>query len=227
MMAAEDTSSTEEYIGYAKDIGIVAGAQIATGLLRFIRLPILTKWLGASLYGTWSLIWVTIVLIVSLFFDYFNYVSSQILIGMHRLKFFVACYGVVALLNLGLSIILIQEIGIVGVAIGTLIPFIVMAPVIMWHTFRIIGIRWLDYIKTVWLPIIPFAALNVFVIYSILFFHKPGNLIEVILYFVISLSIFFIPFYFKGLDERERSDMKSIFSTVTRRETEDGAETEL
>jgi O-antigen/teichoic acid export membrane protein len=59
-------SNTEEYIGYAKDIGLVAGAQIAVTLLQFIRLPILTKWLGASLYGTWSLIWVTIVLITPL-----------------------------------------------------------------------------------------------------------------------------------------------------------------
>lgn len=59
-------STVEEYIGYAKDIGFVAGAQIAVALLQFIRLPILTKWLGASLYGTWSLIWVTIVLITPL-----------------------------------------------------------------------------------------------------------------------------------------------------------------
>ena len=59
-------STIEEYIGYAKDIGFVAAAQIAVSLLLFVRLPILTKWLGASLYGTWSLIWVTIVLITPL-----------------------------------------------------------------------------------------------------------------------------------------------------------------
>ena len=59
-------STIEEYKGYARDIGLVAGAQIAVTLLHFIRLPILTKWLGASLYGTWSLIWVIIVLITPL-----------------------------------------------------------------------------------------------------------------------------------------------------------------
>lgn len=59
-------STSEDYIGYAKDIGFVAGAQVAIALLQFARLPILTKWLGASLYGTWSLIWVTIVLITPL-----------------------------------------------------------------------------------------------------------------------------------------------------------------
>ena len=55
-------STSEEYIGYARDVSYVAGVQIAVSLLQFARLPILTKWLGASLYGTWSLIWVTIVL---------------------------------------------------------------------------------------------------------------------------------------------------------------------
>jgi len=54
-------STIEEYKGYARDIGFVAAAQIAVSLLLFVRLPILTKWLGVSLYGTWSLIWVTIV----------------------------------------------------------------------------------------------------------------------------------------------------------------------
>ena len=59
-------STSEEYIGYAKDVGFVAGAQVVVSLLQFARLPILTKWLGASLYGTWSLIWVTVVLITPL-----------------------------------------------------------------------------------------------------------------------------------------------------------------
>jgi O-antigen/teichoic acid export membrane protein len=66
MTATENLSPFEEYKGYAKDIGLVAGAQIAVALLHFARLPILTKWLGASLYGTWSLIWVTVVLITPL-----------------------------------------------------------------------------------------------------------------------------------------------------------------
>lgn len=66
MTATENLSPFEEYKGYAKDIGLVAGAHIAVALLQFARIPILTKWLGASLYGTWSLIWVTIVLITPL-----------------------------------------------------------------------------------------------------------------------------------------------------------------
>lgn len=74
-------STIEEYKGYARDVGLVAGAEIVVALLRFIRLPILTKWLGASLYGTWSLIWVTIVLITPL---------ATLGLGMAMLRFLAA-----------------------------------------------------------------------------------------------------------------------------------------
>ncbi|MFA5400916.1 MAG: flippase [Dehalococcoidia bacterium] len=55
----------EGYTEYARDVGFVVMAQVLVALLNFARLPILTKWLGASLYGTWSIIWVTITLITS------------------------------------------------------------------------------------------------------------------------------------------------------------------
>lgn len=57
---------TGEYISYAKDIGFAAGASLAVALLGFISLPILTKYLGASLYGVWSLLLVTVYLILPL-----------------------------------------------------------------------------------------------------------------------------------------------------------------
>jgi O-antigen/teichoic acid export membrane protein len=52
------------YTKFGRQVGYVIGAGIASALLGFITLPILTKGLGATLYGTWSLINVTISLIV-------------------------------------------------------------------------------------------------------------------------------------------------------------------
>jgi len=53
-----------EYTKFGQQVGYVIGANIALLLIGFIRLPILTKGLGATLYGTWSLINVTVTLIV-------------------------------------------------------------------------------------------------------------------------------------------------------------------
>lgn len=54
----------KEYIKFGWQIGYVVSANVILLLFGFIRLPILTKGLGATLYGTWSLIEVTISLIV-------------------------------------------------------------------------------------------------------------------------------------------------------------------
>lgn len=51
------------YKKYAKNVGLVTIANIISTLKSFILLPILTKALGAELYGTWALILVTISLL--------------------------------------------------------------------------------------------------------------------------------------------------------------------
>ncbi len=66
MSTTQYVSPTQGYISYAKDVGFVAVTTIAINLLGFISLPILTKWLGSDLYGTWSLIQVTVTLITPL-----------------------------------------------------------------------------------------------------------------------------------------------------------------
>ena len=53
----------KEYTRFGRQVGYVVAANIVGLLLGLIRLPLLTKGLGATLYGTWSLINVTITLI--------------------------------------------------------------------------------------------------------------------------------------------------------------------
>ncbi len=57
------TDTNKEYARFSWQIAFVIAAEISGLLLGFIRLPILTKSLGAGLYGTWSLLDVTISLI--------------------------------------------------------------------------------------------------------------------------------------------------------------------
>ncbi len=54
----------QEYATFGRQVGYVITANIAILLLGFVQLPIITKGLGANLYGTWSLISVTVSLIV-------------------------------------------------------------------------------------------------------------------------------------------------------------------
>jgi O-antigen/teichoic acid export membrane protein len=50
----------KEYSKFGRQVGYIVAANIIGLLLGFIQLPILTKGLGANLYGTWSLVNVTI-----------------------------------------------------------------------------------------------------------------------------------------------------------------------
>jgi O-antigen/teichoic acid export membrane protein len=52
------------YTRFGRQVGYVIGASAAIALLGFVQLPILTKGLGTTLFGTWSLINATILLIV-------------------------------------------------------------------------------------------------------------------------------------------------------------------
>lgn len=195
------------------------------GLLLLLGLPtlfmskeILKYWVGWT-GGDFSLYHLVVnILIVSLFFDFFNLVSFHILTGMNKIKFLITCYGVVAILNLILSIVLVQKIGLEGVALGTALPFIVMSPFFIWYTFRTIEIYWKDYITGVLFTTLPHALLMGLVLFLLTTLHKPNNLIEVGVYYIVGGTIYFLLFYFKGLNENERADLKGIFKSIKYRE---------
>jgi O-antigen/teichoic acid export membrane protein len=185
-------------------------------LLFMIALPtlymsrsILTNYMGAE-YAVYHL--VTNILIISLFFDFFNYVSAQILTGINRLKVFVACYGIVAVLNLVLSLILVERIGLEGVALGTTIPFIIMAPVLLWNSFKILEVQWKEFARRVLLSNLPFACFTAVVLYLLNTYHSPANWVEIGIYYIIGIGLYFLPFYRLSLDEGEKKDFRSIFS---------------
>jgi O-antigen/teichoic acid export membrane protein len=57
-------AQNQEYAIFGRQVGYVIGGNIAILLLGLLQIAILTKGLGATLYGTWSLINVTVSLIV-------------------------------------------------------------------------------------------------------------------------------------------------------------------
>jgi O-antigen/teichoic acid export membrane protein len=172
------------------------------------------EWAG----GNFSLYYlVANILIISAFFDLFNTVASKILIGMNRIKLFTGLYGVAAVMNLILSIIFVKWLGLEGVALGTAIPFIVLSPIFLANTFNLLKINWKDFVKNVIISNAPSAFAVCLLLYSLIFLHVPGSLIEIGVYFVISIAVYFLIFYYLSLDEEEKEDIKGIFSTFGRR----------
>jgi O-antigen/teichoic acid export membrane protein len=58
--------SNGEFVSFARDAGLVGAALVGTSLLGFVRLPILTKGLGADSFGTWATILAAVSLLTPL-----------------------------------------------------------------------------------------------------------------------------------------------------------------
>lgn len=122
--------------------------------------PLLIAWLGPEYAGQ--------TLAVVLFVSYWllnanTTVPGAILIGSGRLPFILWYSVVSALANVALSILLVQQLGMIGVILGTVITYYVGFPVYMLFSLRILGVpvkRWLveDVLRTYPFLLVPLAV---------------------------------------------------------------------
>ena len=79
--------------------------------------------------------------------------ANEILQGIARHRGLAPGYTVAALANIGLSVALVRPYGLVGVALGTLIPSTVLSVCYVWpYASRVIGVSWRILLKRVLLP---------------------------------------------------------------------------
>ncbi len=188
----------------------------------------LTIWMGND-YAQYHII--VQILVIVLFFDFNNYLATQILIGMNKIKKFVKYYAIVAVLNLGLSLFLVQQgYGLKGVALGTTIPFIVMEVFFLRYIFRVLDIKWRTYAKQVFAKTFPFAAVTAVFMYGLLLLRAPvimgvhptvssliRDIIELGGYFAAGCGFYMLLFYYMGLESYEKMEMKQIISSIITR----------
>jgi len=193
--------------------------------LIFLAEDILTFWMWDE-YGKYYLI--VQILVIALFFDFNNYVATQILIGMNKIKKFVKYYGVVAILNLTLSIFLVQQgYGMTGVALGTTIPFAILEVFFLRHVLNVLGINWKVYLKAVFVKTYPFAGIVAVLMYGLILLRPPiilgvhpdiwsffRDTIEIGAYFTVGCGIYLLLFYYLGLEPFEKEDLKNILSKL-------------
>jgi O-antigen/teichoic acid export membrane protein len=167
-----------------------------------ISLPILVTLIirGPSFIGLWmgpqyaqkSGI-VLIILASSLFFSYANRTAASIAFGIEKHKTMAIWAIGEGIANLSLSIILVHWYGIYGVAIGTLIPSLIVQTA-LWprHISKLVGLSAFEVLWSVWTPMflsaIPFALAT----YALDVLLPAPNLTVFFLQVVATLPIFFI-----------------------------------
>ncbi len=131
--------------------------------------------------------------------------SYSILLGTaNHHKYSIYNFGF-SLLNLFLSIMLVQRYGLVGVAIGTAITqitfFGIVTPIL---TSRIIKSNLLGYFKETYLRIVPSSLLLYFMLKYLSGVTTPDSYVILLLQALGAASIYFVSAYFFLLDSSER-----------------------
>jgi O-antigen/teichoic acid export membrane protein len=117
----------------------------------------------------------------------------------------------IAISNLVLSLILVQFYGVLGVIMGTTIPYFVIFPVLVPYGLHLLDINYWRYLKNSLLISYIIGGVTALLFYFILFLYTPNSLLEVVIFGVIGFCIYFGIFYAIGLTPKERNDVKAFF----------------
>jgi O-antigen/teichoic acid export membrane protein len=131
------------------------------------------------------------ILATGLLFTLSNSTAAAIAWGVEKHKA-VALWAIPeALANFTLSIVLARKIGIFGVAIGTLVPSLVVQ-LILWPRYvsRLVGVTWVEVYRNVWGPVflsaVPFAAAS----YAVNKLYPPSTMTTFVMQTVALLPVF-------------------------------------
>lgn len=173
--------------------------------------PILTVWMGHEFTSMYVVLWI---LLAGLFFNINHLVPVTILQGMGKIRVVMILHVVWAISNLALSIILVNKMGMVGIALGTTLPLIPLEFFYMKQSFKFINVRWKTYLHECLLKTYPPAACAAIILYIITHLYYPSTLIEIVFYGLIGVSVYIVIFYISGLEELERKDIMTTSTEI-------------
>ncbi|MBN2521603.1 MAG: oligosaccharide flippase family protein [Bacteroidales bacterium] len=190
-----------------------------TKLILFVLIPItciliimgedfLRLWIGEGYEKSYQVLFI---IITAQFFVLSQYGITLVLYGLGKHGILANVNIVIALLNIILSVIFVQYWGIIGVALGSAFPLIILRLfIIPKNVFRIINLKPTVFITKI---IVPFFLVILFY-GSVLFFLK--GLLEAITWisFIsiigISMIIYCLIFYLIALNSDEKAKIKNI-----------------
>ncbi|MDR3745526.1 MAG: oligosaccharide flippase family protein [Acidobacteriaceae bacterium] len=213
-------ASTYEAAGDASSLLILY--KNGTRAILAISLPILITLIvrGPSFIGLWmgpeyakSSGPVLIILSIALLFSFANRTASSIAFGIEKHKTAAIWSIGEGVANLTLSIVLVHWYGIIGVALGTMVPSL-LVHLVLWPSYisNLVNLSYSEVVYKVWTPVflssIPFAmatyAVNVFFpAHSLVVFF--AQVIALLPVFIISVGLVFRTYVSNQLVPRIRS----------------------
>ncbi len=161
---------------------------------------------------------VLVILFINQFFQGPQQISYSVLQGLSKQKYYSYMSIVVSVFNLVLSISLIQEYGIIGVAVGAVIPQVLFNGLyVPWLTLNTLKMsKWFYFKNTYLISIVP-----TFVLFGALFvlrnLYYPEGYLELFLLALIGSFVYLMAVYYFMLNTAERSASIKFFRKITSR----------
>lgn len=173
----------------------------------FFLKPFITHWMGPGFEAS---VWPAIALITFWLFNGIQEVGAVILTGKGIIRIFLWTSAVNAIVNLILSLILVRFLGILGVALGTTIPMVLISfPWILSIILKKLKITFREFFNLSLRGNLKFFLLSAILPVITLKFIYPGNLLWTLLEMA-GIYLVVISTYFLFLSRDERFEVRTV-----------------
>jgi O-antigen/teichoic acid export membrane protein len=168
----------------------------------------LTVWMGPEYGSYWPLV---AVLVLALGLDMAQWPAGSILQGTARVRAMALVAAATGIANLVLSIVLARRFGLIGVALGTLIPTALASlAVVMPYSMRKIGVPAIEMVKDVMWPSLLPAIPAVMVLYALRSSFAPLTLVPLAGIAVAGIATYYVTYISMGASPSEQQTYRTF-----------------
>lgn len=171
-------------------------------------------WMGPEYAKRGTL--VLYLLVAACGFTFINSNGPRFLIGTNRHSVLAKVGMISAILNVILSIILVQVLGIEGVAAGTLISYSLAEPYLLLVVCRAIDMPIWSYVRSAILPVIPAALVQMILLYEWKRYFVIDSYQDIFLAAACSMLVYMPTFFLTAFDRADRGWFQSQVVRYTR-----------
>jgi len=185
------------------------------GTIMLLARPVLGLWVGEA-YTPYA--YLVVILTLASLIDTSQWPAGSILSGVARQRPLAAMSVGAAAANLALSLVLVQRLGVAGVALGTLIPtvlecFFLSAP----YTLRTLGVSFREAAAEILLPSLAPAAPMAAVLLLLRQVAEPTSLLQLAGIATIGVLVYAVGYLLVGARSFEREVSQSLVRIMSRR----------
>jgi O-antigen/teichoic acid export membrane protein len=203
----EDKKSLEVYLAFSRYIAGI-GTFFFLSIL-FIGPSFIKIWIGSEFMEKGTI--VLYLLTFSYLLRKLHPLTGRLLTSMGRHGILAKIGAIISGTNIILSIIFVNYFGIIGVALGTLVPLILFEPYTLYYSCKNMGLSFYQYVRIVLRPIVLPAILiciSYYIILSIIDLENYFNIFAASFY---SGFMYLFLFYFLAISNDERKYITTKF----------------